>query len=503
MPKPDPPIPFASDEDPSTTINRLKKRIRELENEVHDLQKAQAILQQSEKTYRTVFENTGTATILIEEDATISMANTEYEHLSGFSREEIEGKQAWTVFVQGEDGKRMRDYHRRRRIHPESVPRTYECRLRNKAGEDKIAMMTVAMIPGTSQSIASIRDITKRRMAQKALKRSEEKFAKAFRASPVAIMIATMNDGRIMDINDSFLDLTGFTKASIIGTPVKAVAFWPESSHHKRLARELVRTGHFRHREMAYRTSKGEIRYGSISADIIELAGESCMLTAVLDITQERRLEKEILRIGEEERRKIGYDLHDDLGQHLVGVEALATLLRQRLTATRHPDAELAAEITQLIRTATTKTRNLAKGLCPVNLDAGGLATALQELACQITTVFGVDCSLTIHSDPAEMEHTVAINLYRIAQEALSNALRHGKADRIAIRLHHPPAICLEITDNGMGLRDPICKISGKTGGMGLGIMQHRARRIGADLDIRNRTLQPGVQLLCRIHPES
>lgn len=475
---------------------RLERRIRKLEGDADALRKAQKALSKSEETYRTVFANTGTATILIEKDATIAMVNAEFEKLAGFRKDEVEGRQVWTVFVENEkDRERMKFYHHQRRTDPEAAPRTYECRLRNKRGENLIATMTVAMIPGTQQSIASVLDITQQRRAEKALKKSEEKFAKAFHSSPVAMMIATMDTGCILDVNDTLITMTGYPRAAIIGSRIREMAFWPDTGLFKSLARELLAHGRFHQREMAYRTHAGDIRTGNLSADIVDLDGKPCMLTAILDITEQKRLEKEILRIGEEERRKIGYDLHDDLGQHLVGVEAMTTLLYKRLMTSEHPSAPLAGEIMDLIRSATTKTRNMAKGLCPVNLDAGGLAAALSQLAEQIETVFKARCHLEAATRNMAMDHNTAVNLYRIAQEAISNALRHGRADQIWIHLSHDEkGIALCIQDNGEGLPHPL-----PAQGMGLGIMAHRARRMGATFEIRNRNPKAGVEILCRI----
>jgi PAS domain S-box-containing protein len=114
----------------------------------------------SSPIYQTIFNNTGTATVIIEADTTISLANTEFEKLSGFSKNEIEGKLQWTVFVHEDDLPRMKEYHYKRRENPASVPRNYEFRVRNRSGDILNVVITIEMIPGTSQSVASLVDIT-------------------------------------------------------------------------------------------------------------------------------------------------------------------------------------------------------------------------------------------------------------------------------------------------------------------------------------------------------
>jgi len=136
--------------------------------------KMQERLRDSELRYRTIFETTGSATQIVEEDTTISLINTEFEKLSGYSKAEIEGQRSWSEFVAEEDLARMQAYHRLRRTDPAAAPRHYECRIKNKNGQTRDVFTTVAMLPGTSQSVVSLMDITERKKAQLALQASEK-----------------------------------------------------------------------------------------------------------------------------------------------------------------------------------------------------------------------------------------------------------------------------------------------------------------------------------------
>lgn len=200
-------------------------------------------------------------------------------------------------------------------------------------------------------------------------------------------------------------------------------------------------------------------------------------------ITARHLLEQEILEITETERRRIGRDLHDDLGQRLVGISYLSQVLSSSLASRRSPDAELAAKITRLLNEALSLTRSLARGLDPVALQSGGLTSAFAELAARTSEMFLVDCqylgpqAATIFSDKA------TTHLYRIAQEAVTNAVSHGKASVVRIEWIPTPAqATLRITDNGSGLDaaeppEPLHQ------GMGLRIMHYRASSIGASLE--------------------
>lgn len=117
--------------------------------------------------YKAIFEHTGTATIIIEEDTTISLANSEFEKLSGYSKEEIQGKKSWTEFASKEDLDKMKEYHRLRRIDPDSVPFIYDFRFVDRQGTVKKVHMNIGMIPGTNKSVASMMDVTERKLSRK------------------------------------------------------------------------------------------------------------------------------------------------------------------------------------------------------------------------------------------------------------------------------------------------------------------------------------------------
>jgi PAS domain S-box-containing protein len=138
--------------------------------DITEEKRAQERLRESETWYRTLFETTGAATMILEEDTTISLVNREFVHQFGYNREETENRKSWTEFIAPEDLERMREYHRLRRIDPEGPPKNYEFRFINKAGEARNVFLTVDMIPGTRKSIASMVDITDLRRADETLK---------------------------------------------------------------------------------------------------------------------------------------------------------------------------------------------------------------------------------------------------------------------------------------------------------------------------------------------
>ena len=156
----------------------------------------------------------------------------------------------------------------------------------------------------------------------------------------------------------------------------------------------------------------------------------------VRDITRRVELEREILAISEREQRRIGEDLHDDLGQQLVGMEFVAQSLESQLRPLSAGAAIQAGELTSMARRALIHARELAQGLSPIGLEAEGLETALQELAARTRRIFRIDCRLEFNGPVLIHDPAVGIHLYRISQEAINNAIKHGKATRIDHRAH-------------------------------------------------------------------
>jgi signal transduction histidine kinase len=212
------------------------------------------------------------------------------------------------------------------------------------------------------------------------------------------------------------------------------------------------------------------------------------------EMSKRQELEMELLAVGERERQRIGHDLHDSLCQHLTGTALAGQVLGDKLAAKSLPEETDAVRVVGLIEEGITLARNLARGLAPVELEAEGLMAALHELARTTKERFNIDCDFT-SPDPVLIDDpAISIHLFRIAQEAVSNAIKHGRAQRVKISLSaKADEVSLEVSDDGSGFRDPLPEDKG----MGLHIMRHRAAMIGATLTIEERP--PGTVLACRL----
>ncbi len=169
-----------------------------------------------EEKYRTIFENTGTATVMLEKDTTISLANSIFEKLSGYSKSKIENKKSWTEFVVKEDLERMKKYHYDRRAKPEAAPKNYEFRFIDRFGNIKDIYLTISMIPGTEKSIASLIDITDRKKAKMTILAEREKIKEYLDIAGVMIIV-TDADGKVSLINKKGCEILEYPQKEIIG----------------------------------------------------------------------------------------------------------------------------------------------------------------------------------------------------------------------------------------------------------------------------------------------
>ena len=214
-------------------------------------------------------------------------------------------------------------------------------------------------------------------------------------------------------------------------------------------------------------------------------SGSDEALVIVRDFSERKQLEKEVLAISAREQARMGKDLHDGLGQLLTGMAFLARALREKLTAKASKEAEDAGQIVQLALRATTQTRLMARGLFPAELETKGIAAALKELAYTIGKLHKVSCSAEVDVSLRFGRKAIEKHLYRIVQEATTNAIKHGQCARVEVDLRRTDGSArLTVKDDGVGLSNG----TPSPDGMGIRIMRYRARRIGGQLSIR----QPG-----------
>ena len=235
-----------------------------------------------------------------------------------------------------------------------------------------------------------------------------------------------------------------------------------------------------------------------ISSRLIEQDG--CLVEVegiARDVTERRRLEREILEISNREQRRIGHDLHDGVCQQLAAITYLIDILGDQLQQKNAPEFAEAERIGNLINEANAQARSVARGLFPVRLEEHGLILALEELAASASNRYRIICRFVCEATPVKVDSEVELHLYYIVQEALLNAVNHGKATSVIVTLAaEDERLKLTVQDNGTGFQ-----LSGQSrSGMGIRIMRYRAKVIGATLDLQSQVNQ-GTQIMCIFNP--
>jgi PAS domain S-box-containing protein len=338
-------------------------------------------------------------------------------------------------------------------------------------------------------------DITELKQTEAALE-EERNVASAILDTVGTLVMVLDPQGRIVRFNRACERTTGYSFANVDGHFLAELfpateEYAPFQSALDQLAAGAVVNQY----ESRWLTRSGQRPLISWSITVLPGANSNVrfIIATGIDVTEHKRLEGAVLEVSNSEQRRIGQDLHDGLGQHLTGIAFLSKTLQQKLADKLQPEAADAAKIVSLVNEAIRKTRELARGLQPVLSDSLGLMSALQHWAGEVEDLFHINCRL--ESDNPILIHnaTTANHLYRIAQEAVHNAIKHGKARNITIGLMEVIGRgILSIRDDGSGIIDT----DGHKEGMGLHIMRYRAGMIGGALEIA-RCGESGTLVTC------
>lgn len=298
----------------------------------------------------------------------------------------------------------------------------------------------------------------------------------------------TSPDGTIVTWNPGATRVYGFSEEEMIGSNVSRV--FPGGEEDRFSARvypAVCRDGTCEFVAKSIRSDSSEI-YVAVRAAAYKdptFAGTAVLICAN-DITVRKQLEQRTLEISEREQQRIGQDIHDDLCQHLAGIGCLAKVLEKQLADVHAPGADGLARLGRMVADANVRARGIARGLVPSIIENLGLRGALEELAAQSRVVYGIECVLLpARGSAAEVPGNLAVQLFRIAQEAAGNAVRHGSATRVEFSLRVcDDAVRLVIRDDGDGMDAATAGAGERGAGLGLMSMRHRAEVLDGELTI-------------------
>ena len=318
----------------------------------------------------------------------------------------------------------------------------------------------------------------------------ERNFVSAILDTVGALVMVLDHDGRIVRFNRACELTTGYSFEEVRGKCIWEFFMLPEE-----VERVAVGDCAAERRSAPARLPKplGDAAWRQPADCLVQLPAARTaterphyIIATGIDITEREQLERALLSISAREQRRIGQDLHDGLGQHLTGIAFMAKVHEEKLAKKDLADAADAAKIARLVNEAVRKSRELARGLLPVMSDTQGLMSALQLWAGEVEDIFGVSCKFECEDAVLIHDNAVATHLYHIAQEAVNNGIKHGRARNIALRLTAGDGFgTLLIADDGAGISDE----RPNTQGMGLHIMSYRSAMIGGRLEVkRNET---------------
>lgn len=324
--------------------------------------------------------------------------------------------------------------------------------------------------------------------------------AQAILDHTVEAVITIDTRGIIQSFNRSAERIFGYSEAEVVGQNVKMLMPHHHRVRHDAYIRNYLETGERKiigmGREERGRRKDGSVFPMELSVSEVRWDNERIFTGIVRDISRRRKLENEILEISEEERRRIGQDLHDGLGQMLTGIGLISQNVAKKLEANGLPGAEEVREISQMIKEADEYARSLSHTLVPIDVDEEGLRHALTQLARRARKLFDIDCSFEENGPVRIEKKNISLHLYRIAQEAINNAVKHGGAESIGLKLvGGDEYIRLIIEDDGDGFPDGAPNPDKK--GLGVHTMRHRAHIMGGELTIDSEN--GCTKVICRI----
>jgi PAS domain S-box-containing protein len=335
------------------------------------------------------------------------------------------------------------------------------------------------------------------RLAERALFASEERFAKAFHSSPIAVCITRLEDGLFIEANERFLGLSGYRREDLFGRTEVDLAFWKDLQERQAFIDTLIREGRVKDVERTFQIREGPPRHALLSAEVIGLDGCACLLVMIRDITEVRKSAETIrsyqrelrslasqLSLAEEvERRRIAGELHDHIGQNLAMMMISVGVIREKVRS-----AAARKELDKM-RGVLEETLNSARTLCfelsPPVLYEVGFESAVEWLAERTQKEYGIQVKVVLDARPKPLEEAVKVTLFTVVRELMNNIVKHAHATKALISIgRHKGYIRVAVKDNGAGFEVHKVTRTSRPAGFGLFSIRERITHLGGKIKI-------------------
>jgi PAS domain S-box-containing protein len=335
----------------------------------------------------------------------------------------------------------------------------------------------------------------RRRKTEVELIQSEEKFSKSFRQSPLAISIASTEDGCYIDVNETFEQQTGWCRDEVIGRSPSDINLWVDTHQRSLFIEQLLAEGNVRDLEVRIRRKDGQIRTTLGSAELIEVNGKPCTLSVIADVTERKRAEEALASLSgrlieaqDEERKRIAREIHDDYNQRLAMLAMDLEQLAENVGDSSGETSQRVLELFDRISELGADLHSLSHRLHSSTLESLGLLVGLEAFCKEFAEQQGVQVDFVHENVPRGVPADAALCMFRITQEALRNIKRHSGANRAEVRLEQLDGrLHLSVSDPGRGFNSnkPPAEY-----GIGIHSMEERLRLLGGKLEIRSRPME-------------
>ena len=470
----------------------LTQEVRDRTQAEEALRAREESLRQSEERFRLLVEGTiGYAIFMLDPQGRVVSWNAGAERLHGYRTEEIIGAPLARFYT---DEEASQDKPAQALATATATGRSEDegWRIR-KDGTRYWANAIVTALrdaDGTLKGFSKItRDLTERMRVEAKLEESRRFVERIAEMTPSILYVYDLKEKSIIFVNQRIESILGYNaeETKQPGTWLPLDRYHPDDLPKVDWANEQYQSaedGAVIETEYRMRHANGQWRWLHDRTTIFvrDSEGNPCQILGTLqDVTDQKRLEQEVLEIAASEQRRIGQVLHDGTGQELTGLCMLAGNLADALEESPE-EAQSARRIAQGLQRALGQVRALSRGLIPVEVDAEGLMAALTELTTRIGEMHGVRCIFDCLEPVPIEDNYAATQLFRIAQEAITNAIKHGQAGAIRVSLESKGHyVTLKVSDDGKGMPSS----NGHSAGMGLRIMRYRAGQVGAQFSVR------------------